>query len=372
MAKERRGRKGEGHLFKRGKFWSYKAPDGKIHATHTTIQSEAIQFKNRILAGLNSDQPHIKIKTKGATVNELLDAHLRYMRLKARKSVEDVEYIVEKWLKPYFGDRVASSLNSSDFEKYRNDRSPTHTPSSINRHLSYLRSGFHTGRDRNTPRLVELIPVFPMADEAYNVRQGFIEYDGYQKLLSHLPPSLKPLFVCSYHVSSRKGELKNILWPQVDLKDGLIVLDHSDTKNKQGRALPIYSDMIDALRDQKALRDAEFPECEYVFFWHTSDCFISHGGRRTVAGDHIKDFRASWKKAVEAAGYPGLLFHDLRRSAVRNMRKAGIDQKMRMMISGHKTDSMERRYNILTADDVKEAKRAMEVWAQEQKAQVKR
>jgi hypothetical protein len=70
---------------------------------------------------------------------------------------------------------------------------------------------------------------------------------------------------------------------------------------------------------------------------------------------------------VTAAGYPDLLFHDLRRSAVRNMRKAGMDQKMRMQISGHKTDSMEKRYNILVADDVKESTKLMDGWFQKQR-----
>ena len=169
MAKQKRGRKGEGSLFKRGRFWTFKAPDGTTHATQTAVQSEAIEFKNRLLANLNSDQPHIKSKAKTVTVGELLDAHLKYMRLKGRKSADDVELIVEKWLKPYFGDRVATSINSSDFDKYRLDRTSTHEPSSINRHLSYVRSGFHTGRDRTTPRLIDQIPVFPMADEEYNV-----------------------------------------------------------------------------------------------------------------------------------------------------------------------------------------------------------
>jgi integrase len=275
--------KGEGHLYKRGRVWWYKAPDGKFHSTKTAVQSEAVDFKARHLAQINADQPHIKSKSKAVTVSELLDAHLEYMRRKGRRSLKDVTQIVEKWLRPYFGKRIASTLKTSDFEKYRSERTPELEQATINRHMAYLRSGYHTGLKRMTPPLVDfVIPYFPMESEADNVRQGFIEYDGYVKIRAALTASLKPLFICGYHVSTRRREIKDLLWTQVDLKDNLIVLEKRNTKNKEGRVLPIYGDMLEALREQKKLRDAEFPDCPYVFFWHSCDRAISHGGTRRV------------------------------------------------------------------------------------------
>ena len=222
---------------------------------------------------------------------------------------------------------------------------------------------------RQKPRKIqpEDVPHFEMADESRNVRTGFIEELQYRRILKELPASLKPLFVCAYHVSTRKGELKNILWSQVDLSEGIIVLEHGDTKNGTGRYLPIYGDMASALKKQKAVHDAAYPETEHVFFWHKDDVLIGHGGVRVVPGSHIKKFEASWKAAVDRAGCPELLFHDLRRSATRNMRKAGIEQSLRMKISGHKTDSMERRYNIVDVEDIKEAAAKLNAWSQQQK-----
>jgi integrase len=77
-------------------------------------------------------------------------------------------------------------------------------------------------------------------------------------------------------------------------------------------------------------------------------------------GEPIKDFRWAWEQACKRAGVPELNFHDLRRTAVRNMRRDGVPQVVPMKISGHKADLMERRYNIVDADDIKIAKALMQ------------
>jgi integrase len=370
IKKQRRGAKGEGSLYKRGAFWWYKTPQGERFPTGTQIKSEATDFKLRKLTALRTDQPHLVSKARGATVNELLDAHLAHMRRKDRKSAQDVEWVLNLHVRPYFGERVASKLGTADFEQYRKDKADL-APTTVNRHLSYIRSGYVTGHKRVTPRMVDFIPAFPIVDESYNVRQGFLTFEGYEKILPHLPESIRPLFICAFHVSSRKGELKNVLWSQVDFEEGLILLDRSDTKNKTGRGLPIYGDMLETLTAQKALRDRDFPECEHVFFWHRGDVGISNFMHK-LPGTHIGQFAKTWKSAVKAAGYPNLLFHDLRRTAERNMTKAGMDQSMRMKISGHKTANMSIRYNIVVAADVADEKSKLDHWFKGEKAALKR
>jgi integrase len=77
-------------------------------------------------------------------------------------------------------------------------------------------------------------------------------------------------------------------------------------------------------------------------------------------GEPVRDFRGAWDALVKAAGVPELLFHDLRRSAVRNMVRRGVPQKTVRQISGHKTDSVFSRYNIVSEADIADAARKIE------------
>jgi integrase len=165
---------------------------------------------------------------------------------------------------------------------------------------------------------------------------------GHQREHSALPDYLKPLFVTGYFTGVRLGELLAIQWSQVDWEQGSITINAEDSKSGYTRAVPILDgDMRSWLLWSRDGADG----CPYLF----------HNG-----GERIREFRASWRSACKSAGLPDLNFHDLRRTAVRNMRRAGVAQVVRMRITGHRTDSMERRYNIVDTEDIRSAKELMQ------------
>lgn len=213
----------------------------------------------------------------------------------------------------------------------------------VNRELQVLKRALVLATRCDPPKIVRA-PYVRLLPEN-NIRKGFLDDAQYLRLRNELPNYLRPLFVVAYHLGNRLGELRRLRWDQVDFQRNQFRLHPEETKNRRGRVLPIYGEMRQWLEMEKTIRDADFPDCPYVF---------QHDGNPIV------DFRKAWKSATRRANLEGILFHDLRRSAIRNMREAGIPENVAMEISGHRTRSIFERYNIVSDHDLKMAAEKMQ------------
>lgn len=143
-------------------------------------------------------------------------------------------------------------------------------------------------------------------------------------------------------------------WAQVDLNNGIVRLESGTTKNNEGRTVYLDTELLTIFKqtwDNRAQRNKKI--LPYVF--------VNESGM-----DKIKDFRGAWEAACTKAKIGSKLFHDLRRTAVRNMVRAGIPERVAMMISGHKTRSVFERYNIVNDTDLKLASQKQETYLQAQ------
>jgi integrase len=304
-------------------------------------QQDAVRLRDQFL-GKKARGEIRPAAAEKVTCGELLDDLLEHAKHNTKASTEKIwRLVVEANLRPFFGHRKASSLTTEILREYRRKRiAQGRSESTCNRELSMLRTALNLGRKCTPPKVVT-IRYFPMVAEL-NARQGFLTDEQYEKLRDALPEYLRPLFVTAYFTGVRLGELLAFRWHQVDFAQGFITLSAAETKSGHARAVPILDgDMRQWL--EWSLEHAE--GCPCVF--HND-------------GLPFREFRSSWKTACTASGIPDLKFHDLRRTAVRNMRRAGVPQVVRMRISGHRTDSMERRYNIVDIEDIQSAKELMQ------------
>lgn len=341
---------GQGILFKKGRLWHCRVyVDGK--PVERSAKTTDYEKAKRELAKMNGQKARGELGGRNGklTIAKVLDTFVRVLPTRAGEDTVTIQtLVINAHLRPHFGAMRADKITTDALLAYREARrkektnkgTPT-SPSTINRELAILRNSMRTAAHAAPPLLpLACIPRFPIVSEDEFARQGFTEYEAFERLTVALPPYLVPIATASYHTGIRLGELKKVEWPQVDFTSKLIRLRRGRTKGGQPRTCPFIASMEKVLLAAKKERDEFWPDCQYVF---------------ARLGKPLKDIRGAWNSACERAGVPALQFHDLRRSGVRNLTRAGVPEKISMEIIGHKTRSTFDRYNIVAEADLVDA-----------------
>jgi integrase len=179
-----------------------------------------------------------------------------------------------------------------------------------------------------------------------NTRTGFFKQAELTRVLAALPEDLRPAIEFAYVTGWRIGEIRSLTWAQVDLGHGILRLEPGTTKNEEGRTFPFRAHprlgaLLTAQNEKTVTLQREQGR---IIPW------VFHRD-----GEPLGDFKRAWKAACDVAKCPGRLVHDLRRTAVRNLVRAGVSEKVAMELTGHKTRSVFDRYDIVSEADLSAA-----------------
>jgi integrase len=263
------------------------------------------------------------------TVGELLDDLLEDYRIRGRRLLPDTRFHVLA-VRRRLAEVPAANIDGRKLRWYvarRLDEGVANA--TVNRELAALRRAFNLAKQDGRVRQV---PAFPMLPED-NVRRGFFEVDEVEAVIDALPDYLQDLVRFAWLTGWRRGEVTGLRWDVVDVAGRLITLPTS--KNNKGRVLTLQGELWSIIERRHAARGPM-----WVFHRH---------------GERIRGLRKAWDTACQAAGVPDRHFHDLRRSAVRNLTRAGVPDKVAMDLTGHKTRSVYDRYNITAESDLRAA-----------------
>lgn len=334
--------RGDGRIFRRGKtWWIAFYVDGREQRQSAKTSNEAAAQKclrNKLKEvhahELDPTKPFITQRDRKRTVADLMEALKADFEIRGKWNPQVRTNVAH--VRSTFGHIRATALKAEQVDEYIQRRlADGGAKASINRVTQLLKQAFGLAELR-APRIRRL-------DESDNVRRGFFTEVEVRRVIANLPSELADFTLFAWLTGMRKGEIASLRWEDCD--GDCIRLRAEDAKNGTARLIPLEGELVEVIERRK--KDMQFKARELVML----SVLIFH---RT--GEPIREFRKGWATACRLAGVRRL-FHDLRRSACRNMVAAGVAQVTAMQLSGHKTDSMFRRYAIVAESDMRTALR---------------
>jgi integrase len=335
-----------GSVYRRGRIWWVQyCHRGHVlrESSRSPNRADAREFLRARLGEMAAGQSPALLRETG--FEELTNLLTLDYAINGRKSAADLSYRVAH-LREHFGRLLASEISYDAMTRYISARmAEGAAPATVQHELACL-GRMLTLAVRS--RRLAVKPPIPTI-KLHNARTGFFETEDVERVAQYLPECIAAVVRFAYLTGWRRSEVLGLEWRRVD--DTAVRLEPGTTKNGEGRLFPLTEPLQELLR----LRRARTSELERVTSRVIPLVFTWEDGRP------IRCFQGAWDSALAQAGLPGRIFHDLRRSAVRRLVRAGVSETVAMRLSGHKTRAIFDRYNIVsTADLIEGARRAHE------------
>ena len=265
---------------------------------------------------------------------ELTDWYLGLPRPRPLKDTDRMRIGLANFNKT-FGKMLVRDIKVTDLEIYQTQRiQQGHAASYIDQDVTYAATMINKAFlvDKVGPRTLKAFKALKSLQKTgANARTRTLSIAEYISLCKHAKAHLKPIIQTLMATGMRPGEVLNLRWDRIDLKDRFIRLKAEDTKTGQARSIPISKALVDVL---KALLRNLHDDHVFLYF-----------------GEPIKRLQKSVKRACEDAGLvygrqrvDGFILHDIRRTVKTNMLEAGVDKTYRDLILGHMLQGIDRHY----------------------------
>jgi integrase len=359
-----RRRSSFGRLHQRGGTWYLRYRVGGTEhdvSTGTTNLEKAEKFRSRCEAQYDLGtlaSPNVR----RTTFEDLMQMVRDEYRARRRRSEKRLTGCI-KHLTTAFAGRRALAITPDRLTTYVADRlAAVAAPPTIRNELNVLRHAFRLAK---AARKVFDVPAFPKLAAAH-IRGGFFEAPAFRRVLAELPDYLAGPMTFAYLTGWRvPSEVLKLEWRNIDFTAGVVRLEPGQTKNGEGRTFPfdVLPDLVTLLtaqRDRTRALERRLGRIVSPVFWRGD-------------GIPIRDYYAAWHSACDRAAHEerdgvrtvvcaelvGRIPHDFRRTAVRNLVRAGVPEKTAMMLTGHKTRAVFDRYDIVNEADLRTAVRKL-------------
>lgn len=332
-----------GELRKRGNVWwmRYYRNGRRFEESARTKSYEEARDALRLKEGDVAKGVPVSPKIGNLRFDDAVADVLNDYTVNGRKTHDHAKRRINLHLSPAFRGRRMTDITTADIRTFTKDRlTAGASAAEINRELAIVKRAYSLAIKAGR---LHVRPHIPMLKEN-NVRRGFLERSQFAAVKGHLPAALQPLLEFAYLTGWRlASEVMPLEWRQVDWDGRTVRLDPGTTKSGEGRTFPFTAALEALLTAQRAEHDRLKKANRIVpLVFHRN-------------GKAIKHVRTAWANACSAAGVPGRLLHDMRRSAVRNLERDGVSRSAAMAMVGHKTESIYRRYAIVDAGALRDA-----------------
>ncbi len=332
-----------GRLYKRGNVWwvkYYRGGRGIQESTRTGKRKEAERFL-KIREGSVATGHPVLPRVDRIRYEEAVENLRKYYQMSGRRRPRETETRLAH-LNGFFRHHRLAAIDVALITRYIVVRQEAGAaPATINRELDILRRMLRLDYEIN--KLFRVPPIKRLKEPP--PRKGFFEDEAFQSVVKHLPDEVKPVATFAYHTGWRvQSEILPLTWPQVDFTGGVVRLEPGITKNQEGREFPLFPELWSLLEAQRTYTDKVQRERPAVIPW------VFHR-----KGKPIRSFRKAWATACVKAGFgtevrdtQGRLLKrmadripdNFRRTAVRNMIRKGIPERVAMQLTGRKTQSV--------------------------------